>query len=131
MGNTLKINLQPDTCNLCSGEVVYVSNAAIYGKEYGSGFCYLCKNCGAYVGTHRGRPKEAFGILANRRMRDYKKTCHGLFDRLWNTKEERRAMYKKLAEAMEIPVEECHFGYFDTHQLIQALSIIMEWTRDD
>ena len=48
------IDLYPKVCNLCGGPVEYVSNAMIYGRQYGSGFCYRCQSCGAYVGTHKG-----------------------------------------------------------------------------
>ena len=37
------INTQPEVCNLCGGKVIYTSNARVYhGREYGSGYCYLC-----------------------------------------------------------------------------------------
>lgn len=59
----------PKICNICGGKVIYCSNAEIYGVEYGSGKCYLCTKCGAYVGTHKPRPKEALGLLADEQMR--------------------------------------------------------------
>jgi hypothetical protein len=77
------IDLFPTKCNLCSGTVEYVTNAKVYGKEYGSGKCYLCTSCGAYVGTHKPRPKEALGLLANEPMRKGKTLCHELFDSKW------------------------------------------------
>ena len=77
---TAKDYLYPTKCNLCGGDVVYISNARIYGREYGSGRCYYCTSCKAYVGTHKPRPREAFGILANAEMRNMKKKCHKLFD---------------------------------------------------
>lgn len=52
----------PTVCNICGGKVSYVSNARVYGSRYGSGWCYLCESCGAYVGTHGPRPREALGI---------------------------------------------------------------------
>jgi hypothetical protein len=76
----MKIDLCPTKCNICGGKVVYTSNAEIYGKEYGSGKCYLCQNCRAYVGTHKPRPKEALGVLADGRMRKGKMCCHEIFD---------------------------------------------------
>lgn len=54
----------PTKCNICGGLVKYIPNKEIYGKSYGSGFCYYCTNCGAYVGTHVPQPKVALGILA-------------------------------------------------------------------
>lgn len=74
------INTQPEVCNLCGGKVIYTSNARVYhGREYGSGYCYLCLACGAYVGTHKPHPKEALGLLADERMRKGKIMCHALF----------------------------------------------------
>ena len=67
------INTHPTHCNICGGPVTYCSNARIYGREYGSGYCYLCEQCGAYVGTHKPRPREALGLLADEPMRTGKK----------------------------------------------------------
>jgi DNA-directed RNA polymerase subunit RPC12/RpoP len=77
------IELKPRICNICSGKVIYTSNAEIYGAEYGSGRCYLCLKCGAHVGTHKSRPKEALGLLADERMRKGKILCHEIFDSKW------------------------------------------------
>jgi len=131
------INLQPTECNICSGKVVYISNAKIYGKQFGSGYCYLCTDCKAYVGTHEPRPHEAYGILADEEMRELKKQCHSIFDPFWSNEEKsryrrnkRHKLYKKLAQDMEIPEEECHFGYFDKDKLKKAMVIIRKWDAD-
>lgn len=128
---TLSIDLFPTVCNLCGGNVIYTSNKAIYSKPYGSGMCYLCTSCGAYVGTHVPRPKEAFGILADKQMRELKMQCHSLFDALWMDKptvKERRLARKKaysiLADKLGIDEDCCHFGYFDTELLCEALTLL-------
>ena len=134
------IDLQPKICNICNGKVEYITNDKIYGKKYGSGYCYYCKNCGAYVGTHKPRPKEALGLLANEEMRNWKMWCHNLFDVLWKggriydkehnkvkeikPKMTRSKAYYKLATEMNIPMKECHFGYFNVKQLKQAYAIL-------
>ena len=122
------IDLYPTKCNLCGGKVEYISNDKIYGRKYGSGFCYHCVECNAYVGTHQPRPKEALGILANEEMKNWKMCCHNLFDRLWkgtpayrksdgtkvkasSPKMSRGRAYYLLAKEMNIPMKECHFGY--------------------
>lgn len=114
----------PKKCNICGGEVVYCSNAKIYGVEYGSGKCYLCKSCGAYVGTHKPRPKEALGLLADKQMRKGKRICHDLFDSLWigkpKARKKREDLYKWLSIKMELPRELTHFGYMDLEQLRRA-----------
>lgn len=85
------IDTQPKICNICGGKVIYTSNAAIYhGRQYGSGYCYLCLNCRAYVGTHVPRPREAFGLLADEPMRKGKMMCHALFDPMWQGKKNAR-----------------------------------------
>ena len=120
----MSINLHPKICNLCGGKVIYTTNDNIYGKLYGSGYCYLCTDCGAYVGTHKPRPREAFGILANAKMRKLKHECHDRFDKFWKNKPDRRKMrkraYAKLAELLNISVQDCHFGYFDMVMLKEA-----------
>lgn len=127
------INTHPTRCNICGGRVTYGSNARVYGKEYGSGYCYLCKRCGAYVGTHKPRPREALGLLADKPMRTWKKLCHTLFDPLWQGKpkahKKRNDLYNWLASEMKIPVEDCHFGYFSLDQLRRAY-IILRGVKD-
>lgn len=123
------IDLHPTRCHLCGGEVIFTSNARIYqGKEYGSGRCYLCLQCGAHVGTHIPRPDEALGLLANAPMRKGKVQCHELFDRLWKGKDQSRKLRSKLyawlSRQMGIPLADCHFGYFDLQQLHKAYSIL-------
>lgn len=129
--NHKKINLYPEKCNICDGKVIYVSNARIYGREFGSGKCYYCTKCSAYVGTHMSRPKEAFGILANEEMRNLKMKCHHLFDAKWGKeptirkkKIARKRAYKDLAIKLGIPTKECHFGYFDMNMLNKAYEIL-------
>lgn len=123
------IDIHPTTCNLCGGKVILCSNARIYhGREYGSGLCYYCLGCGAYVGTHKPRPQEAMGLLADEPMRREKKMCHALFDPLWQDQEHARqarvSAYRWLAGGMNIALEDCHFGHFDIHQLRQAYRIL-------
>jgi hypothetical protein len=127
----MQINLHPTVCNLCGGEVIYTSNAKVYGREYGSGKCYYCTKCHAYVGTHKPRPKEALGLLADKEMRDLKMQCHTLFDKQWKTESTskkrhlaRKRAYKELAKRLSIPVSECHFGYFDMDMLKKTYVIL-------
>jgi len=130
--NHEQINLYPTECNICGAEVIYTSNAEIYGKKYGSGMCYLCTNadCNSYVGTHISRPKEAFGILADKDMRKGKMLCREIFDSKWmgraGAKKKRVQMYRWLARQLEIPVSLCHFGYFDIDTLRRAYRILVQ-----
>lgn len=119
----IKYEKRPKKCPYCGGEVKYTSNAEIYGKEYGNGRCYLCKNCDAYTGVHNNTD-VALGILANKEMRKLKNECHNLFDKLWTNRTERNEYYYKLSKIMNTTREHCHFGHFDTEELKQALKIL-------
>lgn len=123
------VDLHPTKCNLCGGKVIYTSNARIYGRKYGSGMCYYCTKCGAFVGTHEPYPEVAYGILSNAKMRAAKKKLHSIFDVYWKGAERknkvRSSLYYWLGQQMGIPPEESHFGYFDLKQLEQAYRIMM------
>lgn len=129
------MELKPTNCNICGCDtVIYTSNKVIYGKEYGSGKCYYCTNCGAYVGTHKPRPDEALGLLATKEMRDMKMKCHDLFDATWKNKETRKeqcearnAAYERLAKELNIDINECHFGWFDMDMLDKAYDLLIKW----
>lgn len=128
------MDLQPTICNLCGGKVEYIPNSKIYGKSYGSGWCYHCIKCDAFVGTHKSQPTEALGILANEEMRKWKQWCHREFDKFWKyykvgdkiikPKMKRQQAYYELSKLMNIELKNCHFGYFDIKQLKCAYACI-------
>lgn len=124
-----KVDLHPTICNLCGGRVIYATNDIVYGKRYGSGYCYYCTECKSYVGTHNSRPKEALGLLANDIMRKGKIACHEIFDSKWKgqlkEKKKRRDLYRWLSKQLDIPLEQCHFGYFDLDMLRKAYRILL------
>ncbi|WP_216619040.1 zinc-finger-containing protein [Corallococcus carmarthensis] len=115
----------PTSCPYCCSAVIYTSNAVIYGREYGNGRCYKCTKCDAYVGVHN-RTNIPLGRLANRELRELKKECHALFDPIWkqNKRIKREHAYERLAKVLGIPVNECHFGWFDKEMLLEAREIL-------
>ena len=142
MGYGKMIDLKPTKCNLCGGKVILIKNDKIYDKIYGSGYCYYCECCGAYVGTNKNKPDEALGILANGDMRKWKQYCHRKFDVLWKGRKEfwhRGKVYKQikpkmsrskaymwLSKVLDIPSQDCHFGYFTLNQLKRAYAIMKQ-----
>ena len=128
------IDVKAIKCNSCGGTVIFTSNSRLYGREYGSGKMYYCTQCGAYVGTHKPRPEEALGILGNKEMRDMKMRCHALFDTKWKNEPTSRKRhiakknaYRWLADKLEIPVDDCHFGYFNMDTLNKAFKILVQY----
>ena len=120
----MKDKQQPKICNLCGGDVEYISNALIYGRQYGSGYAYRCKKCGAFVGTHENNPRCALGILADSEMIELRKKCHSKFDTTWKNAKERRQRYAELADKLGIEPRACHFSWFDKDMLNKALEIL-------
>ena len=59
-------------CDYCGRQAEYVDSKVIYGKSYG--MMYLCRNCMAYVGVHKGTDKP-LGRLANAELRYWKKAA--------------------------------------------------------
>lgn len=110
-------------CDYCGRQAEYVDSKIIYGKSYG--MVYLCRNCMAYVGVHKGTDKP-LGRLANAQLRYWKKQAHAAFDPLWKSgrfRGYRNAAYAWLADKMELPVEETHIGMFDVDQCKRAVRI--------
>lgn len=115
----------PITCPYCGSPVIFTSNAVIYGREYGNGRCYKCTSCDAYVGVH-DRTNIPLGRLANRELRELKMKCHSLFDPVWklNKSIKREHAYRCLADVLGIPMNECHFGWFDRDMLLKTLFVL-------
>jgi DNA-directed RNA polymerase subunit RPC12/RpoP len=125
-----KVLKSPKTCRYCNSKVELVSNKEVYGREYGNGKCYKCVKCGAFVGVHPDL-KTPLGILADKELRELRKKAHGLFDRIWKNKKNyesrtraRNKAYKKLAEKLGIPYNECHFSWFDKDTILEAIEIL-------
>jgi hypothetical protein len=107
----------PTECRYCQSDVALVSNSAVYGREYGDWpFVYLCTGCSAYVGLHPDTDIP-LGTLADSELRTARKRAKGTFiglsKRLRLSRDE---AYAWLAEAMNIPASQCHFGFFDIEQ---------------
>jgi hypothetical protein len=91
----------------------------IYGRNYGPVYhCINYPKCDAYVGVHKGT-RSALGRLANKELREHKKTAHYFFDFLWQTKKaqgDRNARskgYAWLSKELGTPKKETHIGWFD------------------
>lgn len=117
----------PTSCRFCDGAVELVSNSEIYnGIEYGKWpYAYLCRNCDAYVGLH---PNTAIplGTLADADTRKARKECKPAFIALYRGPSAifgRSEAYRWLADKLGIPVNACHWGWFDSNQCQRAAAI--------
>lgn len=107
----------PTECRYCRVPVVLVNNSEIYGREYGDWpYLYLCRKCNSYVGLH---PKTdlPLGTLATKELRGArsksKEAFHAMLKELGIG---RGDGYALVSAGLDIPLERCHFGWFEIPQ---------------
>lgn len=116
----------PKKCRYCGNEVVFTSNAEIYGREYGNGKCYLCRRCRAFVGVHTGTIIP-LGTLANDELRNARKQAHNEFDKLWKgptRKMTRYNAYRWLAKTMNLERIDTHIALFEVEQCKKVVELL-------
>jgi len=108
-------------CDYCGQRAEFVDSKVVYGSSHG--MIYLCRDCDAYVGVHKGT-KQPKGRLANAELRSYKKKAHTAFDPLWRYDGmTRRQAYQWLSKQMKIPESEAHIGMFDVARCVRAIQL--------
>lgn len=110
-------------CNYCGQPAEYVDSSEIYGRSYG--MIYLCRQCDAYVGVHKGTDCP-LGRLANAQLRLMKQAAHAAFDPLWQNgrfRGRRKDAYRWLSQKMGIPEKLTHIGMFDIAECNQVINI--------
>lgn len=115
-------------CGYCGTRPKLVTSKEFYGRDYGTNV-YLCKNCNAYVTTHRFSTKP-MGTLANEELRKLRIKCHNYFDPFWRmgcvTRDE---AYEWLSIVMDLPPEKAHIGMFDEEQCRKLLDILQKGVK--
>lgn len=118
----------PEICEYCGGKVIFTDSAVLYGKSYG--MIYLCANCNASVGVHKGTQKP-LGTLANAVLKLKRKETHRVFDAIWKTEGINRSdAYGWLAGQMGLPKYRTHIAYFNIEQCEQVLRICRDRKND-
>lgn len=88
---------------------------------------YACRPCDAYVGCHPGTDKP-LGSLADRRLRRARNRAHEAIDPLWLNAEDRRTarkeVYRAVATALGIELEDCHIAMFDDDQCARVVAMV-------
>lgn len=118
----------PTDCRYCGGNVELVCNSEIYnGKIYGEWpYAYLCENCRSYVGLHPSTDIP-LGTLATNALRKDRNASKAAFHNVKDQKGfSRNQAYEWLSCRMGIPVDKCHFGWFEQEDCALALSICTE-----
>ncbi|CAN7381015.1 zinc-finger-containing protein [Cupriavidus necator] len=124
----------PTHCPYCSAPVDVVSNAEIYGREYGDWpWAYRCtsKNCHAYVELPPFT-NIPLGTLADAPTREARKRAKAVFNPLWQSERMTRdEAYVWLAGALSIAnSEECHIGWFDVQTCQRVVTVCLHYARE-
>ncbi len=111
-------------CQYCNNKSKLVTSKVIYTDNRNSHkLFYLCNNCNAYVGCHKGT-KIPLGILADSELRIFKGFAHRSFDKLWrNGDMSRKEAYKWLQRQLNIEAKDCHIGMFDINKCKRVIEI--------
>lgn len=111
-------------CPYCGKEAELIDSSVIYGRSYG--MAYICFDCDAYVGTHKGTEKP-LGRLANAELRKWKMRAHDAFDPIWKSRKmSRKKAYSWLAEKLKLPEEKTHIGMFDVDMCKKVIEVCLE-----
>lgn len=121
----------PETCPHCGGKVEVVGNAEIYGgKPQGLWpWAYLCRGCSAHVGMHP-YTSIPLGTLATEELRRARVQAKQPFETWYSSRKlDRSAGYQALADKLGIPLEQCHFGWFDLAMCGKAKAAAVDLLR--
>jgi hypothetical protein len=111
----------PSVCPCCGGGVGIRSHEEVYGRAYDDWpWLYACIDCDARVGMHPFTDIP-LGTLADEVLREARKRCKAPFEAIYRDGRLGRSQaYQALAKRLGIPVEECHFGWFDIEMCQRA-----------
>jgi len=120
---------KPTICPYCGGKVIFTDSSVMYGRSYG--MVYLCTNCGASVGVHKGTQKP-LGTLANAALRNKRRETHAVFDSFWKQRKMNRTeAYKWLARQMQLPEYRAHIGQMDMEQCAQVIRVVQSQNQPE
>ena len=112
----------PEVCEYCGGRVKLTDASELHGSK-ARGKIYLCTNCNASVGVHKGTDKP-MGTLANTVLKLKRQEAHRVFDAIWKTQGLTRSeAYGWLAGQMSLPKHRTHIAYFNIAQCDEVIHI--------
>lgn len=116
----------PEVCEYCGGKVKLADASEVHGPK-ARGKIYLCTNCNACVGVHKGTTKP-MGTLANTVLRLKRQEAHRVFDAIWKTRGITRSeAYGWLAGRMGLPKHRAHIAYFNVAQCDEAIRLCRDY----
>lgn len=118
----------PTICRYCGGVIRLAPARKIYGAStdrlgLAGENIYLCQNCNARVGCHKGTNRP-LGNVANEVLRLKRRETHQVFDQYWQSSGlSRTKAYKWLTGQMNLPEKNAHIGGFEMDQCQQVIDL--------
>ena len=120
----------PEVCEYCGGRVKLTDASELHGPK-ARGKIYLCTNCNASVGVHRGTINP-MGTLANTVLKLKRREAHRVFDAIWKTQGLTRSdAYAWLAAQMGLPKHRAHIAYFNIAQCDEVIRICQNYDDNE
>ena len=126
----------PTICRYCGGVVRLVPARKIYGASterlgLAGEKIYLCQNCNARVGCHKGTTR-ALGNVANEVLRLKRMEAHRVFDALWKSgRMTRTGAYRWLAGELHLRPDRAHIGGFEMDQCQRVIELCEKWNNEE
>ena len=100
-------------CPYChKSHIKLMTQIEFWKKDFDGGKLYVCQNCEARVGCHKGTDMP-MGPLSDEECRQLRMEIHKIIDSKWSTKEQRQKVYEELAIKYGKPF---HIGWLDKNR---------------
>lgn len=120
-----KLILLGAICPYCNSSTKIVDQNYIYAKTYSKRMILCCQNypkCDSIVGCDDNG--NSLGRLANKSLRQWKKSAHKRFDILWkNNLMSRKEAYNWLSNELVIPPKYTHIGMFSENTCRKTIEL--------
>lgn len=126
----------PTICRYCGGVVRLVPARKIYGASterlgLAGEKIYLCQNCNARVGCHKGTTRP-LGNVANEVLRLKRMEAHRVFDALWKSgRMTRTGAYRWLAGELHLRPDRAHIGGFEMDQCQKVIELCEKTNNEE
>ena len=126
----------PTICRYCGGVIRLAPARKIYGAStdrlgLAGENIYLCQNCNARVGCHKGTTRP-LGNVANEVLRLKRMEAHRVFDALWKSgRMTRTGAYRWLAGELHLRPDRAHIGGFEMDQCQKVIELCEKTNNEE
>lgn len=112
-------------CPICNNNLEFKRSSDVYFNrpDLSNKFMYICFRCDVRCAARENG--RLIGTPANKKLREMRRACHGLFDVRWKSgSSSRTKCYQWLQKVMRLSEKEAHIGLFTEEQCTKLLQIL-------